>query len=101
MLIGVLIAAKVRGIKLGPLGTAVLKLAAISVAPSAVALLITPIAMIIPFGGFGVLLIQFCLYFALLGLMFDLDQSDTWYCVMIIFLINLGIYFLIYFAPWR
>ena len=24
---------------------------------------------------------------------FDLDESDTWYCVSVIFLINLAVYF--------
>jgi hypothetical protein len=37
---------------------------------------------------------QFVLYFALLGALFDLDESDTWYCMMVIFLIRLLVYFI-------
>ena len=27
-------------------------------------------------------------------MLFDLDESDTWYCVLVIFLVRLGVYFL-------
>ena len=30
---------------------------------------------------------------ALLGALFGLDQSDTWYCVCVIFLVNVATYF--------
>jgi hypothetical protein len=100
MLVGVLIAAKIRGIQIGSFWTAALRVAAISVAPAAVGDLLMPLAAIIPFGGLLRLGVQFVLYFALLGVLFDMDESDTWYCVTIIFLVNLGVYFLMLFRPW-
>ncbi|HEX4056147.1 MAG TPA: hypothetical protein VHX86_17945 [Tepidisphaeraceae bacterium] len=102
MLIGVLVAAKIRGIPIGSFWSAVLRLAAISVAPAAVGDLLMPITRIIPF--IGVLLqwgVQFVLYFALLGVLFDLDQSDTWYCVIVIFIINLSVYALLVWLAWH
>lgn len=45
----------------------------------------------VPFGWLIVWVLVFCFYFALIGAFFDLDQSDTWYCVMIIFLIRLAV----------
>ena len=74
-----------RQFKLGSFGSAILKLAAISVAPSAVISLFAPILMFIPFGGLAGLAAEFILYFALLGMFFDLDESDTWFCVWTIF----------------
>ena len=53
MTIGVLIAARVRQIQIGSLGSAVLRLAAVSVGTGAVADLLVPVAVIIPFGGWG------------------------------------------------
>ena len=94
MMAGMLIAARFRGIELGHLGTAVMKLAAISIAPGAAATLLAPIAGIIPIAGWLVLLlVQFALYFALIGTMFKLDESDTWYCVCVIFVLNVAVYF--------
>jgi len=94
MLIGLLIAARFRGIDLGRLPVAILKLAAISIAPGAAVTLVSPFLNLIPFAGlvFG-LGIRFVLYFALLGAMFKLDESDTWYCICVIFLVNLALYF--------
>jgi hypothetical protein len=57
--------------------------------------LLWPLRYIICLGGLLILGVQFVLYFALLGALFDLDQSDTWYCVIIIFLVYLGVYFLL------
>jgi hypothetical protein len=94
-LIGVMLAARVRQINLGNFWTAVFKLAAISIAPSAVVTLLSPVLNAIPFGGLLGLVGQFILYFALLGALFDLDESDTWYCLMVIFLVNLLVYFTI------
>jgi len=94
MLAGVLLAAKIRGIDIGSFWSAALRLAAIAVAPTAVADFLWPLRWMC-LGGLVILGVQFVLYFALLGALFDLDQSDTWYCVMIIFLINLGVYFLL------
>jgi hypothetical protein len=89
MMIGMWIAAKARDIKLGPFPTALLKLCAISVAPTAVRELVAIPLHIIPlFGWIIAWLIQFVCYFALIGAFFNLDQEDTWYCVKVIFLVN-------------
>jgi hypothetical protein len=95
MLAGILLAAKLRGIQLGSFGTVVLKLSAISVAPSAVVRLATPLFHLIPILWILGWVAQFALYFALLGMLFDLDESDTWYCVLVIFLLRLAVYFLL------
>jgi hypothetical protein len=100
MLAGVMLTAKIRGIEIGSFWSAALRVAAISVAPAAVGDILMPLAWLIPFGGLLQLGVQFVLYFALLGVLFDMDESDTWYCVMMIFLINLGIYFLLRFGAW-
>jgi hypothetical protein len=94
MLAGVLLAAKIRKIDIGSFWTAALRLAAISVASAAVADLLWSLRQLC-LGGLLILGVQFVLAFALLGALFDLDESDTWYCVSIIFLINLGVYFLL------
>lgn len=101
MLAGILIAAKARHIDLGNFWTAVFKLSAVAVAPSAAVALVSPVLRFIPFGFLLIWAIEFVAYFALLGVFFDLDESDTWYCVWTIFLVNLGIYFAIYFSGWR
>ena len=102
MMVGVFLAAKFRGIQIGSFSSAALKLAAISVAPSAVGDLLMPIAGLVPLlGGLVVLIVQFILYFALLGALFDLEESDTWWCVWVIFLINLGVFVLLRWAPWH
>ena len=102
MMVGVFLAAKFRGIPIGSFWTAALKLAAISVAPSAVGDLMMPIAGLVPlFGGLLVLIVQFILYFALLGALFDLEESDTWWCVWVIFLIYLSVFVLQRWAPWH
>jgi len=95
MLVGVLITAKVRGIDLGSFGSAVFKLAAISVAAPALATLAGLALGWIPLlGGLIVASATFILIFALLGVLFDLEQSDTWYFVCVMFLITLGVHFL-------
>ncbi len=94
MLIALFIAARFRGINLGRFWTALLKLAAISVAPSGLMTLLYIFFRLVPF--VGILLVWlagFCFYFALIGAFFDLDQSDTWYCVIVIFLVKLTVYF--------
>jgi hypothetical protein len=93
MMAGVLITAKVRQIQIGSLPNAMLRLAALIIATDAAADLLTPLAYFIPFGGIAMLLVNFALYFALLGTFFDLDESDTWYCLCVIFLIHLALYF--------
>jgi hypothetical protein len=90
---GVVIAARFRGIELGKLPTALLKLAAVWLAPGAIVAVIMPLLWFIPFGGLIVWLAQFVLYFALLGTLFHMDESDTWYCVCVIFVINIALYF--------
>jgi hypothetical protein len=48
----------------------------------AVGNLVMPVATFVSFfGGLGVLAMQFVPYFALLGALFDLEESDTWYFV--------------------
>lgn len=93
MLTAMLLAARVRQIDLGPFWLAVFKLAAIAIAPSAALTVLTPFLNLIPFGGLLGLVGTFVLYFALVGALFDLDESDTWYCVMVMFLVGLGVYF--------
>lgn len=93
MLGAVFFVAKQRGFQVGPLGSAILKLLAISLAPAGLMSLLSPFFEFIPLGFIANLLIGFCLYFALIGLFFDLDQEDTWYCVMVIFLVNLAVSF--------
>jgi hypothetical protein len=95
MLAAMLIATKIRGIHLGNLGVAAYKLAAISIGPAAVMEFITPIARYIPFGWLICLIVEFILFFALLGALFDLDESDTWYCVLTMFFTRIAFYFLL------
>lgn len=91
MLVGLTAAAYLRGIKLGPIGSTLLKLAALSVAPDAALLVCTPFLDHIPLGWLLGLIGEFVLYFALLGVLFDLDESDTWYCVWTIFVVRLAV----------
>lgn len=91
MLAAVFIVARQRSIQVGPMPTAILKLLAISIAPAAVMSILALALQFIPLGWVANGVIGFCLYFALLGLFFDLDQEDTWYCVMIIFLVNVAV----------
>jgi hypothetical protein len=93
MLVGVLIAVRFRGIELGRFWTAVLKLAGVAIAPGAVVTVLSPALGFIPLGFLIGFIVQFVLYFALLGTLFKLDESDTWYVVCVIFLIDLGVYF--------
>jgi hypothetical protein len=88
LLAGILVAAKVRGINLGNFWIAVFKVAAISVAPSALLAMCMPFLNHIPFGGWIGWIGAFAFYFALLGVLFDLDQSDTWYCVIVIVIVK-------------
>jgi hypothetical protein len=90
-LLAVFIAARSRGFKLGPLPEAILKLMAVTIAPSAAMLLLQYPLSYVPFGFVLAIVAWFVLYFALIGVFFDLDQSDTWLCVWLIFLINFGV----------
>jgi hypothetical protein len=93
MLAGIVLAARWRGIDLGGFWTAAFKLAAVAVAPAAAVTLATPVLRLVPLGGLLGWAGEFVLYFALLGALFDLDQSDTWYCVLVIFLVRLAVFF--------
>ena len=101
MLAGIIPAARWRGVELGSFWTVVLKLAAITAAPSAVVRLVSPVLDVVPLGGLVGWIGEFVLYFALLGVLFDLDESDTWYCVCVIFLVRLAVYFALLAAVWR
>jgi hypothetical protein len=92
MFFGILLAARIRDITLGPIHLTLFKLAAISVAPDAALTLLTPALMLIPLGFLIGLVGEFIFYFALLGALFDLDEGDTWYCVWVIFLIRVIVY---------
>ena len=90
MLIVLLLAVKFRGILLGPIWITVLKLAAISIGPPAAVDLVAPFLNLC---GLGVVLgyiAEFMLFFAFLRAFFELNESDTWYCVAILFVINVG-----------
>ena len=104
MLVAMLIAARFRGIDLGSFPTAVLKLAAVAVGPSAVVTLLTPLLGTIPslptafegvisLGWLLGLAVLFGLHYALIGALFDLDESDTWYCVMVMFIVGVAAHF--------
>jgi hypothetical protein len=93
MTAGVVIAARFRQIPIGSLPSAVLRLSALIIASDAVSDMLAPAAMFIPFGGIALLLVNFAVYFSLLGTLFDLDEGDTWYCICIIFILHVGLYF--------
>jgi hypothetical protein len=88
---GMYLAAKVRHINLGRFVASILKLLAISIAPSAAMDLCGLVTRFIPLGFLGNWLIGFVVYFALIGTFFDLDQEDTWYCVKVLFVLNIFI----------
>ena len=84
MFAGILGAAKVGGISFGPLGTAVLKLLAVYLAPSALGMLITQALggdMAVAIIGYGVAAV---LYWSLIAYLFRLDGQQTVTCVMAI-----------------
>jgi hypothetical protein len=91
MVVGMWLAAKSRGLSLGSPLTALLKLGAIALAPgAAMDLVMLPLKVIPLFGWLIAWVIGFMLYFALIGTLFELDQEDTWYCVMVIFCIKVA-----------
>lgn len=98
MLVGILLAARFRGVQLGRFWTTVFKLAAVSVAPTAILILVQPVLWIIPFGWLIGWVAVFILYFVLLGVLFDLDESDTWYIVCTVFIISVALRFIMLFA---
>lgn len=94
MLAGIWIASRLRHFKLGSLPVAIMKLCAISIAPGAIVRLFWPLALFIPIlGALTLGIVEFCLYFALIGAFFDLDQEDTRYCVCVIFVVSLSVAF--------
>jgi hypothetical protein len=94
MLLAVLIATRVRGIQLGSFRSAILKLAAVSIAPAALITVLGPLIGVVPLlGPLGGLAVDFCLFFALLGYFFDLNQEDTWYCLAVMFVVALATHF--------
>jgi len=93
MTAGVYIAARLRQIPMGSFSTAVLRLAALIVATGAVGDVLAPAAFVVPFGWLGLMLVNFAVYFALLGTLFELDESDTWFCLAIIFILHLLLFF--------
>jgi hypothetical protein len=95
MLVGIFIVAKLREISFGPLPTAVIKLCGISIGPGAFGGLVGAMLAWIPLGGLIGWLVAFVLYFALLGALFDLEESDTWWCVIIIFAVKVGAFLLV------
>jgi hypothetical protein len=95
MLAGIFVTAKIRDIEFGEFWVAVYKLAAVAVAPSALGALLEPLTRMFPLGFLANWLAQFVLYFALLGVLFDLDEPDTWACVFVIFLVKVMLFFLV------
>jgi hypothetical protein len=90
LLVGVLLGARLKGLALGPFWTAVWKLTALSVAPSAVqSALLLPLQFV-PLGWLVAWAVGFLTYFALLSFLFDLDQEDTWFLVVVIFGVQLA-----------
>jgi hypothetical protein len=92
MLVGILLAAKLRHIELGNIRSALLKLAAICVAPPAAAVFISPIARFVPPVIIVEWIVEFVMYFALLGALFDLDEADTTICIITILLVRLAVF---------
>jgi hypothetical protein len=96
MLTGLFLAAKLLGVGFGPFWIAVMKLCAILMGPNAAMSLIG--LGLYPLGLLGSLLAWlggFILYFALFGVLFDLDESDTWACVFLIMLLRLLLVFVL------
>jgi hypothetical protein len=104
-LIAVLVAVKFREIELGPLPRAALKLAAIAAASMALYILVSlitkgllpslPLGSLaaIPLGSVVALVAYGVLSFALLGVFFDLDHSDAGYCVSVMIVIAIAMFF--------
>jgi hypothetical protein len=89
MVAGMMVAAKMRGLVLGNFWNVVFKLSAIAIAPTALVSLLMPgLIVLFCIGYLIALALAFVLYFALIGALFDLDQGDTWYCVIVIFCVN-------------
>lgn len=90
LLVGVILASKLKGIAIGDFWLAVWKLCALSVSTAAVSTALMLPCQFLPFGGLIAWLGGFIAYFALLGFLFELDQEDTWFLIMVIFLVKLA-----------
>jgi hypothetical protein len=101
MFAGVFIVARLQQIDLGKLHTALLKLCAITIAPGAVGMLIFVLSRLSAIGALYALIADFVLYFAFLGWLFDLDQEQTWACVLVIFVLNVAVRIGIWMLPWH
>lgn len=95
--VGIAATATFRRIKLGPPAIVLLKLSAISVGLCAVSDVFDLPLAFLPGGGLMRSIGEFALSFALIGVLFDLDESDTWYCVAIIFVASVAVGILIRF----
>jgi hypothetical protein len=91
MLLTVMVVAKIRSINFGPFATAIIKLCGISIGPDAVGTLVSLVLAFIPFSGVIGWLISCVIYFALIGALFDLDESDTWVVVLSVFFVKLAL----------
>ncbi|MGH7178233.1 MAG: hypothetical protein ACREJC_12705 [Tepidisphaeraceae bacterium] len=89
MLLTVMAVAKIRGINFGPYVTAIVKLCGISIGPGAAGSLASVALAWLPLGRILGWLAGFALYFAMIGALFDLDQSDTWCVVLSVFFARL------------
>jgi hypothetical protein len=54
--------------------------------------LLSPALAWLPFGGIVAAIGQVVLFFVLLGMFFDLDESDTWYCLAVVFVISVAVH---------
>ncbi len=89
IVIGLLVAAKIAGINFGPVGTAILKMAAIYLAPTTLGNLVTQVLggdMAVTILGNAVSIV---LYWGLLSYLFKLDGQQTMICVFCIGLLRL------------
>jgi hypothetical protein len=100
----ILLAGRIRKISFGPWPVAAMKLSALLIGGSGAAILIRPLffpLLMIPVSfGVGAVLVmlastvpELIVYFVLLGTLFDLDESDTWYCLCWMFVFNTAGYF--------
>jgi hypothetical protein len=97
MLAAMGIASKCRNLSFGKFWTAVLKLSAISIGSTGVYTAANFFLGKIPFGFLLSWGVMFCMYFAMLGFFFDLDQEDTWYCVWVIFAVKVCVALAVFF----
>jgi hypothetical protein len=96
MLATVFVVAKVRGISFGPVPTAIVKLCGISIGPGAIGSLVGLVLGFLPFiGGLIGWIAGFILYFACIGALFELDESDTWAVVVSVFFAKLLFVFVV------